>query len=207
MTALGLILARGGSKRVPNKNIRTLGGMPLIAWSIAAAVHAHRVDAVVVSSDSDDILKVAAQYGAATLKRPAPLCTDDATSYPSILHAIDRLDGSFEWVCLLQPTSPFRQPADIDNCWTVMGFDGLHGYDYGRPASVTVETGKIVPNGAVYWAHTGWLVGQLATGVLFPWDGPVPACCWMPPERSLDIDTEADWDAAVAMLTRTEGTA
>ncbi len=202
MTVLGLILARGGSKRIPGKNIRDLGGMPLIAWSIASAIHAHRVDAVVVSSDSDDILKVAAQHGAATIKRPAALCTDDASSYPSILHAIDKLDGSFDWVCLLQPTSPFRQPADIDNCWTVMGFGRQ-----GTPASVACETGKIVPNGAVYWAHTGWLVEQLATGVLFPWDGPVPAHYWMPPERSHDLDTEADWDAAVAMLMRTEGTA
>lgn len=196
MTALGLILARGGSKRIPHKNTRLLGGKPLITWTLMAASQAHRLDATVVSSDSDEIINIAAMTGAACIKRPAHLATDDASSYGAILHAIEKVEGTVDYVCLLQPTSPFRQGFDIDNCWEAMKVLSPDA----RPAAVSIEIGKDVPNGAVYWAHVGWLVEQLSSGVEYPWDGVVPARYIMDKERSIDIDTEHDWDVAAGML-------
>lgn len=195
MNTLALILARGGSKRIPGKNIRQLGEMPLIAWSIAAAFHARSIDVVVVSSDSDVILDIARKHGAATIKRPAIMATDAASSYPAMLHAINELEGSFDWVCLLQPTSPFRTPQDVDDCFAA-------AIASGGPAAVSVELGKAVPNGAVYWANVGWLLETIAAGNEAPFDGPVPVHYFMPAKRSIDIDTEDDWTRAEGMLTR-----
>jgi CMP-N,N'-diacetyllegionaminic acid synthase len=198
LTALGLILARGGSKRCVGKNIRDLGGRPLLAWSIAAGFMSFAIDAVVVSSDSEEIINVGAMFGAACIMRPPELCTDDASSYPSILHAIEEFEGTFDWVCLLQPTSPFRTHGDVNAGWLAMS----HNLPDARPASVSHEVGKSVPNGAVYWAHVGWLVEQLAAGVEAPFDGVVPVQYSMPADRSIDIDTEHDFSVAEGMLRR-----
>ncbi len=193
MATLGLILARGGSKRCVGKNIRLLGGVPLLAWSIAAGRHSRSVDAIVVSSDDDKILKVAEEYGALALKRPKEMATDKASSYLGMLHALDTLEGNFDALCLLQPTSPFRIPQDIDGC-----FDAARAK--GDPAAVTVEIGKRVPNGAVYVAKSQWLVESLARDTQAPFDGPEPAWHFMPSDRSIDIDTEADFARAQRML-------
>lgn len=194
---LGLILARGGSKRCPGKNIRNLGGLPLIAWSIAAGIQSRYIGPIVVSSDSDEILKVAKSYGAACLKRPPEFATDEASSYGAMLHAIDSI-GDIEALCLLQPTSPFRQPQDIDGCFRAA---------QGHSAAVTVEAGKRTPNGAVYVSTPRWLVQSLSRGVVAPFDGPEPAWHMMPPERSIDIDTEADFARAERMLDESLSTA
>jgi len=193
MATLGLILARGGSKRCPGKNIRLLGGVPLLAWSIAAGIHSRNVDAIVVSSDDDEILKVGVEYGAIPLKRPAEMATDEASSYLGIVHALDKTEGDFEAFCLLQPTSPFRMPEDVDNCFNAARASA-------SPAAVTVEMGKKVPNGAVYVAKSQWLLDRLANDIQAPFDGPEPAWCFMPADRSLDIDTERDFARAQRML-------
>ena len=193
MAALGLILARGGSKRVPRKNLRLLGGKPLIAWTIMAGRYARLIDRLVVSSEDDEILAAAKRYGTEPLHRPAELATDEISSYPPMLHALDSLGEPFEWLCLLQPTSPFRTAGDIDRC--------LAGREVcGRPAIVSVERGKSVPNGAIYVGRVDWLRDRLAAGVALPFDGPYPARFSMPAERSLDIDTEEDFALAEAMV-------
>lgn len=110
-----LIPARGGSKGVPGKNIRNLGGIPLIAHTIRAALAvADNPEEVVVSTDSEEIADVARSYGASVpFMRPAELATDTAGSREVILHAADALLEPGEPVVLLQPTSPFRNPQDI----------------------------------------------------------------------------------------------
>ena len=188
---LGLIPARGGSKRVPGKNMRPLGGVPLLGWTIVSALRSECIDAVVVSSDDDAILKYADESGVAPLKRPAEYATDDASSYLAMTHALEHYPA--EAICLLQPTSPFRQPADIEGCHKT-------AIAMAAPAAVTVEAGKTVPNGAVYLAKSAWLLERLAAGETAPFDSPEPAWHIMPAERSIDIDTEADFAEAVRML-------
>lgn len=115
---LALVPARGGSKGLPGKNIRLLGGKPLIAWSIEAALQSSYVDAVVVSTDCAAIASTAAAHGAEIpFMRPAELATDGARSIDAILHAVAHLGESgrsFDLVLVLQPTSPLRIASDID---------------------------------------------------------------------------------------------
>lgn len=115
---LGLITARGGSKGLPGKNIRPLRGKPLIAWSIEAAKSCTSLDALVVSTDSEEIAAVARHYGAeAPFLRPSELAGDTATSVDVIEHAINFLrerGEEYGYVVLIEPTSPLREPHDID---------------------------------------------------------------------------------------------
>lgn len=111
---LAVIPARGNSKRLPNKNILILVGKPLIAWSIEAGLKSEYIDKVVVSSDSNEILDISKKNGANIVKRPSELASDFATSFDAIKHAIDILDEKFDFVILLQPTSPLRKSEHID---------------------------------------------------------------------------------------------
>lgn len=112
-----LIPARGGSKGVPGKNIRLLGGIPLIAHTIRQALAVIPNEEVVVSTDSEDIARVAREFGASVpFMRPAELATDTASSRDVMIHALDffRERGkNFGFITLLQPTSPFRDPDNI----------------------------------------------------------------------------------------------
>lgn len=110
---LAIIPARGGSKRLPRKNILDLAGKPLIAWTIEAALNSKYIDTVVVSSDDQEILAISAAYGAKTLKRPKSLASDTATTFDTLYHAIDHYPG-YEYIILLQPTSPLRTVNHID---------------------------------------------------------------------------------------------
>lgn len=116
---LGLITARGGSKRVPGKNARLLGGKPLIAWTIAAARHAKGLDRVIVSTDDRELADLSQRYGAEVpFLRPAELASDTASHFDVIKHAVDFLEDvgtPVRQVCLLQPTSPFRRAKHIDD--------------------------------------------------------------------------------------------
>ena len=115
---LALIPARGGSKGLPRKNVAPLRGRPLIAWTIAAAAASPHVDDVVVSTDDDEISRVALAAGARVpFRRPAGLAADTAHMTDVVSHALDTLAASgesFGWLLLLQPTSPLRTAAHID---------------------------------------------------------------------------------------------
>ena len=112
-TFLAIIPARGGSKRLPRKNILNLAGKPLIAWTIEAALQSKYIDKVLVTSDDDEILKVSNDYGASTIKRPMHLSQDNSTSFEAISHAIENTQ-EFDYIVLLQPTSPLRTSGHID---------------------------------------------------------------------------------------------
>ncbi len=114
---VAIIPARGGSKGIPGKNVRPICGKPLLAWSIMHARKAASVDSVWVSSDSDDILAVAREYGANPIRRPATLAGDTATSESAWLHALDEIERtgiSVDLIVGMQPTSPVRAPSDLD---------------------------------------------------------------------------------------------
>jgi len=117
MKLLALIPARGGSKRVPGKNIKPLGGLPLIAWTIRAARESGVFADVLVSTDDPAIADVARQHGASVpWLRPAELATDTAGSTEVISHAVtcyEAQHGPVDAVMLLQPTSPFRRAESI----------------------------------------------------------------------------------------------
>jgi len=114
---VAIILARGGSKGIPKKNIMNFCGKPLIAWSIEGAKNANGVSSVWVSSDSNEILKIAKKHGANIIKRPKSLATDKATSISAYLHAIKEIQskiGTIDAVIAVQVTSPIREPRDIE---------------------------------------------------------------------------------------------
>lgn len=129
MRVIALIPARGGSKRLPGKNIKLLAGVPLIGWTIQTAQASACFVDVLVSTDDQHIADVARQYGAnVPWLRPSELATDTASSIDVVLHAIDAWEnahGSADAVMLLQPTSPFRSVESIKRA--VKLFDSTRG--------------------------------------------------------------------------------
>ena len=118
-TVLAIITARGGSKGIPGKNIKLLCGKPLIAWTIEAAIKSKYIDRTIVSTDSDEIMKVSREWGAEVpFKRPVELATDEASSESVILHALNWIQDNdnkyYDYFILLQPTSPLRNEQHID---------------------------------------------------------------------------------------------
>ncbi len=116
---LGVITARGGSKRLPKKNVLDLAGKPLIGWTIEAALKSKYVDEVVVSTDNTEIAEISKNFGAEVpFMRPKELSTDSAPSTQVVIHAVnyylDEQKKEFDYVMLLQPTSPLRDEHDID---------------------------------------------------------------------------------------------
>lgn len=212
---LALITARGGSKGLPRKNLLPACGRPLIAWTIGAAAEAEFVNRVVVSTDDDEIMEAARAWGGdVPFRRPSALASDTASSIDVVLHALDQLPG-FDYVVLLQPTSPLRTAADIDAALKLAAASGA-------PSCVSVceasqspywmyqldNDGKLtpvldsplslsrrqdlppvyVPNGAIYVARVDWLRRTRS----FLGGGSIAYP--MPVERSLDIDTLEDFE-------------
>lgn len=119
MHILAVIPARGGSKSIPLKNIRPLHGTPLLAFTIQAAGRSTYLDRCVVSTDHPEIAKVAREYGAEVIERPAELATDEAPTEGALLQVVDVLGRQGyrpEYVVTLEPTSPFRTTTLIDRC-------------------------------------------------------------------------------------------
>lgn len=111
---LAIIPARGGSKGVPRKNIRALCGKPLIAWTIEEMKKSKYIDHSIVSTEDDEIKKVAESFGGnVPFMRPQELARDDTPGIEPVLHAIDKLPD-YDYVILLQVTSPLRTVEDID---------------------------------------------------------------------------------------------
>ena len=112
---LALIPARGGSKGIPNKNIKLFNGRPLIEWSIKLALKSKLIDKVVVSSDSQKILSISKELGAEVILRPKNISVDNATTESAISHCIKYFNNNYETIILLSPTSPLRKKNDLDN--------------------------------------------------------------------------------------------
>ncbi len=212
-SVLAIIPARGGSKGVPRKNIREAGGKPLIAWTIEEAKKSKYIDRLILSSDDAEIIQVAQSWGCeAPFVRPAELAQDDTPGIDPVLHAMEILP-EYEIVVLLQTTSPLRSVADIDACIEQCMTNQANAcvsltqaeqspywmYTVGTggemqpliPTSQVFARRQDLPqayilNGAVYVARRDWL-RQSKTFLTGETLGFV-----MPPERSLDIDTELD---------------
>jgi N-acylneuraminate cytidylyltransferase len=124
MTAVAVVPARGGSRRLPGKNLIPVAGKPLLVHTIEQALSAARVDVVLVSTDDTEIAAVARAAGADVVDRPAELADDHASSESAVLHAIDVHGVSPDIAVLLQATSPVRRPGDIDAAIALVADDG-----------------------------------------------------------------------------------
>ena len=116
MNIVSIILARGGSKGIPGKNIKNFLGKPLVAWTIIQANICKNISKVYLSSDSDKILAIGKKYGAITIKRPKDISGDKARSEEAVLHLLKNLKYKPDGVVMLEPTAPLRDLLDIDNC-------------------------------------------------------------------------------------------
>jgi len=113
-TFLAIIPARGGSKRLPNKNILPLAGKPMLLWTIESAMQSKYLDEIILSTDSDDIIKVVENYKIKTIKRPLELASDTAKTVDVVNHVIENINKEYDFIVLLQPTSPLRTSNHID---------------------------------------------------------------------------------------------
>lgn len=111
---LGITPARGGSKRIPRKNIKFLAGKPLIVWTIEAARQSGRLDRYVVSTEDAEIAQAARVHGAEILARPEALAGDTVATLPVLQHALRETEADI--LVVLQATSPVRDPGLIDRC-------------------------------------------------------------------------------------------
>lgn len=227
MKNIAVICARGGSKGVPGKNTRLLAGKPLIAWTIGQALESCEFDEISVSSDSDEILDVARDAGATQLvKRPSALATDEASVHPSIVHCVaaveEKLHSQFEKIILLQPTSPFRSATDISAAialskntgatsivsatisknspyFSIIEEDQNGRMNISKARETDVARRQDAPrcydlNGSIYvFERDRYLHDPKAIY-------PDTRMFEMPEERSLDIDTEYDWEIAQALV-------
>lgn len=157
MRVLGVIPARGGSKGIPRKNIRLLGGKPLIAWTIEAARQSRLLTRVILSTEDEEIAAVGRQWGVEVpFLRPAELAQDDTPTLPVVLHALRELEHrgeKYDAVCLLQPTAPLRKPEWIDGCIRLLEETG---------ADAVVTVCRIPEEYHPWWAllrdGEGWLM-------------------------------------------------
>lgn len=213
---VAIIPARGGSTSVPRKNIRSLGGKPLVAWSIEVARSVEAIDQVVVSTDSEAIAEAARQHGASVARRPAELATDDALVIDAVRHHLSdwKAEGRAAGVVvLLEPTCPLRQPGDVAACLRRLAREDVDSVATFTDAALNphrawrIEEDGPSPfvEGAVPWRPRQELPEsyQLNGGAYaffadrLPDDSVAPLfgrieTVYMPEERSIDIDTEVD---------------
>lgn len=228
MNTIAFIFARGGSKGLPGKNIRLLGGKPLIAWSIEHAQAVKRIERVIVSTDSEEIAAIARQYGAEVpFIRPSELAQDNSPEWLAWRHALNYVlesAGSLpEAMVSIPTTAPLRQPIDIENCLDeytkgdadiIITTTKAHRSPYfnmiKKNADGTVEL-VISPQTAIARRQDSPTTYDMATVcyVANPefvmnyqaiFEGRVKAV-EIPSERSIDIDTLFDFQMAEYLLT------
>ena len=140
-SAVAFIPARLGSKRVPGKNVRRLGGHPMIAYTIGPALESRVFDAVIVSTDSEEIADIARHYGAEVpFLRPAALAGDTSPDIEWLEYTIAELQArgrSYDCFSLLRPTSPFRTAATIRRAWAT--FTAQQGVDSLRAVELCTQ--------------------------------------------------------------------
>lgn len=160
MTTVAIIPARGGSRRLPRKHLRLLGGQPLLAHTVRAALTARRVDRVIVSTDEPSIARAALRAGAEVpFTRPAELAADDTPTLPVIQHAVDWLEERgqrVDVVLTLQATTPLRPAAEIDAVAALLDDPAIR-------SAVSVSP-LDVPPGAAGWLSDGRLLRSVPPG-------------------------------------------
>ncbi len=221
---LAVIPARGGSKRIPRKNVKLFGGKPMIAWSIEAAQHTKLFDRIVVSTDDKEIASIARKYGAdVPFVRPAKLSDDHTGTAPVIAHAIEwhlKQDLDPIEICCIYATAPFLRSEDI-----MLGQKTLDQSDVDFAFSVTSyafpiqRAIKLNNDGRIEMFDPSQFqvrsqdlqeayhdAGQFYWGTKNAWMsgapifGPNSAPVFLPRYRVQDIDTPEDWEQAELMI-------
>jgi len=208
---ISVIPARGGSKRIPRKNIRQLGGKPLIAHSIEQSLSSHYVDQTIVSTEDSEIAEISTKFGAKVIIRPQGLATDTTSTEPVLINVLEKLceEGvEPDYIVLLQPTSPIRRPGDIDRAIEML-IDGLGdsllsvrenksffwsregrplNYDYRARPRRQDKQWELVENGSIYITKKDLLLeersrlgGSILTYIMPDW-------------ASFEIDTPFDFE-------------
>jgi len=208
-----IIPARGGSKRIPGKNLAVVGGKSLVGHAVEQALQSRSIGRVIVSTDSDEIADVAGTYGAEIIRRPAELSSDTAISEDVLLHVLDKLEAEEDYVpellVFLQCTAPIRTGLDIDHAIAVLEEDQadsllsvverrmfLWVLRDGRPEPLNYDADKrprsqdmmpvFLENGSIYVLKPSVLRtyhNRLGGKVSF---------YVMPPEAVIDVDTPFD---------------
>lgn len=222
---LGLIPARGGSKRVPRKNLKTLAGKPLISWTIEAALKSNCLDDVIVSTEDEEIAQISQAIGAKVpFLRPYELATDKTTRNEVVRHVLEEIKG-FDFLILLQPTSPLRTPQHIDeafnklvklrcaNCVSVKEQKPSHHHIFKLRNQDEIEPLIPIPkhskrsttdrtyilNGALYICE---IKSFIESNYWDPFTSPDGCAYIMPEEDSLDIDYEWQWSVAETLVSK-----
>lgn len=217
---LGLVPARAGSQGLPGKNVRPLAGKPMVAWTLEACREASVLDQVVVSTDDEAVAAIATETGfPPPFRRPDHLSGPQASVIDAVEHALLTLGGTWDYIVLLQPTSPLRLGADIDAAVRLchdsgasavigvspvlkpqtfygrVGDDGLFRQDEARPDE------PVAINGAVYVGRPESLLERRT------FIGPDTLAHVMPPERGWDVDTAFDFAVCEALWPHVRGEA
>lgn len=230
MKPIAIIPARGGSKRVPRKNVRLFHGKPMLAWSIQAAQNSKLFSDVIVSTDDAEISDIARSFGARVpFVRPPNLSNDSATTVAVMGHAVQWLDANelpSEQLCCIYATAPFLTSADLkrgfealessqaDYVYAVTEFDyspyrGLETKQTGflglQHQHLSLTRSQDLPDlvhdaGLFYWARTATWRCEL--DILGSNGLGIP----IPKTRAQDIDTEEDWALAAALFSLSKNT-
>jgi CMP-N-acetylneuraminic acid synthetase len=227
MKVLAVVPARGGSMTLPRKNVLAFCGKPLIAYSIEAAQAARQsgapIERIVVSTDDAEIAEVSRRFGAEVpFLRPAELSRSDSPTLPVVQHAVRWLEDDagtrYDWILLLQPTSPLRTADDLQGALALAGKPGTTAVigvtdaNASHPAKLKLVVGGVLKpylgdslqqparqdfgfdvyktNGAIYLTRRDTLMEENS------FYGSCARAFMMPPERSIDIDTRLDFEMA-----------
>lgn len=228
MRVLFVITARGGSKGVPRKNIRMVGKFPLIAYKIIAAKKCRYESRVIVSTDDEEIAKISRDYGAETpFMRPDELADDSASSMDVVAHAMNWISEndteSYDYICLLEPSSPFASYKDLNNALELLektGADTLLGMKEVEVSTRFIHTldengglsefyravkdktsvrrqdqqKEYTMNGCMYIAKWDYFMKNK----LFHSEKSIPYI--MPEEKSIEIDTMLNYEMACNLV-------
>jgi N-acylneuraminate cytidylyltransferase len=218
MKTIVIIPARGGSKRLPSKNILLLGGIPLLAHSILyAKANAKDIDEVYVSTDNEDIKKIALQYGAQVIDRPASISGDFEPTISSLQHVLNNIDFDVDTVVLLQPTNPLRPENLLKDCiekYKNSNHDSLFTVSQNHKKLGGIKEDRFVPfnyeigqrsqdleplyfeNGLLYITKASLILSNKIIGKNhFPF-------VMNHPLAHIDIDTQADFEYAEYLLNK-----
>ena len=208
---IGIVPARAGSQGLPGKNVRLLAGRPMVEWTLAAGLASAVVDRLVVSTDDEAVAGIAERMGVEVVRRPAALADAAASVIDAIDHVLTTVGDDWDYVVLLQPTSPLRTAADIDGAVALcdhrgapsvigvspmpkpQGFYGRLGEGEVFAPNAPQPDEAVVINGAVYVGRPETLRRDRS----FQSEGTL---AWtLPPERGWDVDTLFDFVVCEAL--------
>jgi pseudaminic acid cytidylyltransferase len=218
---IAVILARGGSKRLPRKNIKVFDGQPILLYPLQAAHQSGLFGLICVSSDDEEILDIARDWGAYAIRRPAELANDTATTAAAMRHAVEHLAShgvESELACCMYPCTPFVLPVDFHDAFNILHgrqanyvfpvtayapspFRMLRMHE-GMVSSVWPEFDGVRNQDLELRFHDGgqWYLGRREAWALeLPIYGNRSAGLVLPRWRCIDIDTIDDWEIAEAV--------